>query len=85
MTKTDTTKESFEAGLERLEKIVQNMKEGDIALEQALKLFEEGMETSANCRKKLEAAENRIEILLKKGDETIVAEPFSPGIDSPSS
>ncbi len=85
MTEADTTEHSFEAGLERLEKIVQDMEEGDLPLEQALKLFEEGMQLSANCRKKLEAAENRIEILLKKGEGKIVAEPFRTDTDAPSS
>jgi exodeoxyribonuclease VII small subunit len=72
---------SFEQGLERLEQIVQELEKGDLALERALELFEEGMKLSAACRKKLEEAENRVEVLLKKNDGKIVAEPFRIGED----
>ena len=70
---------SFEACLERLEKIVQELEHGDQPLERTLELFEEGMKLSASCRRKLEEAENRVEILLKKGDGKITAEPFRLG------
>ncbi len=56
---------SFEECLQRLEVIVKEMERGDLPLEQSLKLFEEGVSLSASCRKELEAAEGRIEILLK--------------------
>ena len=76
---------SFEAGLERLEAIVRELEQGELPLEKALALFEEGVQVSAGCRKKLEEAENRVEILLKKGDGKVVAEPFRPGEnDAPS-
>ena len=74
---------TFEAGLERLEKIVQELEKGNLALERALELFEEGMKLSANCRKKLEEAENRVEILLKKSDGKMAAEPFRIGENEP--
>jgi exodeoxyribonuclease VII small subunit len=74
---------SFEQGLERLEKIVQELETGDLALERALELFEEGMKLSVACRKKLEEAENRVEILLKKSDGKIAAEPFRISDDEP--
>ena len=74
---------SFEQGLERLEQIVQELEKGDLALERALELFEEGMKLSVACRKKLEEAENRVEILLKKSDGKMTAEPFRAGEDEP--
>ena len=74
---------SFEQGLERLEKIVQELEQGDLALERALELFEEGMKLSVACRKKLEEAENRVAILLKKNDGQMKAEPFRAGEDEP--
>jgi exodeoxyribonuclease VII small subunit len=74
---------SFEQGLERLEQIVQELEKGDLALERALELFEEGMKLSGACRKKLEEAENRVEILLKKSDGKMAAEPFRAGEDEP--
>ena len=67
---------SFEQGLERLETIVQELEKGDVGWEGALQLFEEGMQLSVACRKKLEEAENRVEILLKKSDGKMAAEPF---------
>ena len=81
MTEKAKAELSFEQGLERLERIVQELEKGDLALERALDLFEEGMKLSASCRKKLEEAENRVEILLKKNDGKMVAEPFRIGED----
>lgn len=65
----------FEESLQRLEVIVKEMEKGDLPLEQSLKLFEEGVALSASCRKELEAAEGRIEILLKD-DGRLRAEAF---------
>lgn len=56
----------FEESLERLEKIVDDLEKGNVPLEQALKLFEEGMRLSSSCRKELEEAEGKVEILLKQ-------------------
>jgi exodeoxyribonuclease VII small subunit len=65
----------FEECLQRLEVIVKEMERGDLPLEQSLKLFEEGVTLSASCRKELEQAEGRIEILLKE-DGSLRAEAF---------
>lgn len=65
----------FEDCLQRLEKIVDELDRGDIALEQALKLFEEGVQLSNSCRKELEEAEGKVEILLKQNGK-LQAEPF---------
>ena len=70
---------SFEASLDRLEKIVSELEKGDLALERAIELFEEGMKLSVGCRKKLEEAENKVEILIKKSDGKVAAEPFRIG------
>jgi len=61
--------------LQRLEQIVDQLEKGDIPLEQALALFEEGMKLSIDCRSELETAEGKVEILLKQGGK-IQAEPF---------
>ena len=79
MAKEANTELTFEAGLDRLEKIVRELEQGELPLEKALSLFEEGIQVSGNCRKKLEEAESRVELLLKKGDGKVVAEPFRPG------
>jgi len=56
-------------------KIVQELEKGDVPLEKSLTLFEEGMNLSSSCRKELEQAEGKVEILLKKNGK-LQAEPF---------
>jgi exodeoxyribonuclease VII small subunit len=56
----------FEECLERLEKIVAELDKGDVPLDRALELFDEGMKLSGSCRKELEEAEGKVEILLKR-------------------
>lgn len=60
---------SFEKSLDELEKIVAKLETGDLALEDSLKLFEEGVKLSRNCRERLTKAERRIEVLMSDGDE----------------
>jgi exodeoxyribonuclease VII small subunit len=67
----------FEDCLQRLEKIVQELERGDVPLEKSLTLFEEGMQLSASCRKQLDEAEGKIEILLKQNGK-LQTEPFGP-------
>lgn len=70
----------FEECLERLEQIVDQLEKGDIPLDQALGLFEEGIQLSNSCRKELEDAEGKVEILLNRNGK-LQAEPFeaAPG------
>ncbi len=56
----------FEECLERLEKIVAELEKGEVSLDRALELFDEGMKLSGSCRKELEEAEGKVEILLKR-------------------
>ncbi len=67
----------FEECLQRLETIVQELEKGEVPLEKSLTLFEEGMNLSSACRKELEQAEGKVEILLKKNGK-LQAEPFDP-------
>ena len=67
----------FEECLQRLEKIVQELEQGEVSLEKSLTLFEEGMQLSTDCRKELDEAEGKVEILLKKNGK-LQAEPFEP-------
>jgi len=68
---------SFEASLDELEKVVKELEGGDLPLERSLELFERGMSLSDACRKQLEAAETRVEMLIRK-EGRIAAEPFRP-------
>ncbi len=56
----------FEECLQRLEKIVTNWRRGTSRSISALELFDEGMKLSGSCRKELEEAEGKVEILLKR-------------------
>jgi len=69
--------ESFERGLEELEKVVGELEAGDLTLERSLELFERGMGLSESCRKQLEEAETRVEMLIRK-EGKMAAEPFRP-------
>jgi exodeoxyribonuclease VII small subunit len=66
---------TFEAGLQQLEAIVKEMEGGELPLERALELFERGMKLSETCRKQLEEAETRVEVLMRRGGE-VQAQPF---------
>ena len=66
---------SFELGLQQLETIVKEMESGDLPLERALELFERGMKLSEACRKQLEEAETRVELLMRRAGE-IQPQPF---------
>jgi len=68
----------FEESLQRLEKIVADLEKGEVSLEKSLTLFEEGMQLSGQCRKELEQAEGKVEILLKQNGK-LQAESFEPG------
>ena len=67
----------FEECLQRLEKIVEELEKGEIQLEKSLTLFEVGIQLSSACRKELEQAEGKVEVLLKKNGK-LQAEPFEP-------
>lgn len=56
---------SFEASLEALEEIVQQLESGDLPLEKSLELFENGIRLSRQCQERLSQAERRIEVLLR--------------------
>jgi exodeoxyribonuclease VII small subunit len=77
--KTEPAKKpDFERSLARLEEVVRRLESPQLSLDDAMKLFEEGVELSRECQKQLEEAEGRVEILLKKADGKLTAEPFEP-------
>jgi exodeoxyribonuclease VII small subunit len=71
-------KPDFERSLARLEEVVRKLESPQLSLDEAMKLFEEGVELSRECQKQLEEAEGKVEILLKKADGKLVAQPFEP-------
>jgi exodeoxyribonuclease VII small subunit len=68
---------SFESCLAELEKVVKELEAGDLPLERSLELFEKGMSLSETCRKQLEEAETRVEMLIRK-EGRLQPEPFRP-------
>ncbi|MGO4107365.1 exodeoxyribonuclease VII small subunit [Paenibacillus sp. YAF4_2] len=56
---------SFEEAMEQLEKIVERLESGDVPLETAIELFQEGMKLSQLCGGKLEQVERKIELLIE--------------------
>jgi exodeoxyribonuclease VII small subunit len=71
-------KPDFEKSLGRLEEVVRRLESPQLSLDDAMKLFEEGVELSRECQKQLEEAEGKVEILLKKADGKLAAQPFDP-------
>ena len=71
---------NFEVSLQRLEEIVDELEKGNVPLEQALKLFEEGLKLSSSCRKELEDAEGKVEILLRQNGK-LQPEPYEPATE----
>ncbi len=66
----------FEKALLRLEKIVEELESGNIALDEALKKYEEGVNLSRACQEKLAQAGKKIEILAKTLNGSLKKEPF---------
>jgi len=69
---------SFEEALEGLEDIVQRLEGGDLPLEESLALFEQGVLLTRVCSERLEAAERKIEVLMRDGAGGIEARPADP-------
>lgn len=70
------TMPSFEQSLKKLETIVEQLEKGDLTLEDSLKLFEQGVGLSAACKQELDAAEGKVQILVKQRDGSSKPEPF---------
>lgn len=68
--------QNFEKDLEKLEQIVSVLEEGGLSLDDSLKQFEQGIKLARRCERTLSEAEKRIEILTKKANGDLVAEPF---------
>ena len=66
----------FEASLDRLEQLVAQMEEGDLTLEESLKVFEQGVKLTRDCQQALQEAEQKVQVLMEENDE-LIAEPFA--------
>ena len=67
---------TFEESMARLEQIVRAMERGDVALEESLKLFQEGTELVRNCQKLLDEAQMQVKKIMTAADGSPVEEDF---------
>lgn len=72
----NTKNQTFEAALKELEKIVRRLEDGDLPLEESLKLFEDGVRLSRECQERLNQADRRIEVLLKDENGDSILHPI---------
>jgi exodeoxyribonuclease VII small subunit len=70
------SKERFEDTFKKLEAIVNKLENGDLPLEDSMKLFEEGMRLSRICSQRLTEVQKRVDLLLKGEDGLMKSEPF---------
>jgi exodeoxyribonuclease VII small subunit len=56
---------TFEEHLTKLESVVERLERGDLSLDESVRLFEDGMKLSSACKKELEQAEGRIQVLIE--------------------
>ena len=68
---------TFESLLEQLEHLVEKLEKGELPLEQALKLFEEGIELTRSCHERLDQADERIAVLTRGAGGEEQEEPLS--------
>jgi exodeoxyribonuclease VII small subunit len=66
----------FEKQLRALESVVERLEQGDLSLEESVQLFEEGIKLSDACKKELEAAEGKIQLLVDRGKSGMKAVDF---------
>ncbi len=66
----------FETALKKLENIVENLENGDLSLEDALKQYEDGVKMADLCTKRLTEAEKKVEVLMKTNPGKFKTVPF---------
>lgn len=75
ITENEISELTFEQAAERLEIIVTKLESGEVPLENAIDLFQEGMLLAKHCHQKLEKAEMKIDEILEK-DGSLIKKPF---------
>jgi exodeoxyribonuclease VII small subunit len=77
MAKKEPTPANFEAALQRLDGVLESLEHGDLALEESLAAFEEGVRLVKFCQQKLDEVEKRVELLLKDDAGKFFTRPFA--------
>jgi exodeoxyribonuclease VII small subunit len=73
----------FEQALGELESLIERLERGDLPLDEALKLFERGVALTRHCQTSLQAAQQKVEILLKRSGAPPEVVPFDEAEDTP--
>ena len=76
----DSKSPDFEKALAELEALVERLERGDLPLDEALKTFERGVALTRHCQASLQAAQQKVEILLKRSGQAQIA-PFEESAD----
>ena len=72
----ETKEIAFETALRKLEGIVENLENGELSLEDALKQYEEGVKMADFCTKRLTEAEKKVEVLMKMNPGKFKTVPY---------
>jgi exodeoxyribonuclease VII small subunit len=70
----------YEAAVKELEELVERLEQGDISLEESLKLYERGVLLTRDCQQSLQEAEQKVQMLLKQSGQTEMVD-FEPESD----
>ncbi len=73
-TTKSTKTPDFEKAMQELEQLVETMENGDLSLDESLKLFEKGVKLTRQCQQSLQEAEQKVSILLKKNNNSTLTE-----------
>jgi exodeoxyribonuclease VII small subunit len=78
----DSKAPDFEQALSELEGLVERLERGDLPLDEALKAFERGVALTRHCQACLQAAQQKVEVLLKRSGQPPAVEPFEEAAEA---
>ena len=81
MANKQTSGQSYEAALQDIERIVEQLESGELSLEDSLAIFEKGVGLTKYCYQKLDEVEKKIEILTKDGEGKLQLKRFETAED----
>ena len=68
---------NFEASLQQLEQLVQQMEQGNLSLEESMQAFEQGVALTRQCQQALDAAEQKVQVLMQDAEGRLQEQPFA--------
>jgi exodeoxyribonuclease VII small subunit len=78
----DSRAPEFEQALTELEGLVERLERGELPLDEALKAFERGVALTRHCQACLQAAQQKVEVLLKRSGQSPAVEPFEEAAEA---